>query len=281
MFKKLTLGVLGVALLGGLLFGGKLIPYAQTAVSKVRSAAQNQVSVEFQIDAAKDQLAKIGPEIHGMVQKMAIEQVQINRLAANIDRSNSKLAKSYSEMMTLRDHVSSGDSQYVDTRGNSHSQARVETDLRHRFSLYQTAEKTLEKQVEILDIRNKALEAAKTKLEEAKSQQRELAVQIENLKARSRMNEVIATASQINIDNSQLAKTQQMLDDIDARISADEEYLNIAPEYFGQIPVSEDSVLPNSDIMEEMDAYFDNKSDDENDDDSEIKMEDDDLAFLN
>jgi hypothetical protein len=112
-------------------------------------------------------------------------------------------------------------------------------------------------------------------LDEAKAQQRELEVQIENLKARSRMNEVIATASQINIDNSQLAKTREMLDDIDARISADEEYLNIAPKYFGQISVGDEEISTNSDIMEEMDAYFDSKSD-KAADDSEIDMDDDD-----
>ena len=103
-------------------------------------------------------------------------------------------------------------------------------------------------------------------------------MQIENLVARHRMNEVVATATQINIDNSQLAKTRSMLDDIDARISADEEYLNIAPKYFGQIPVSPDSVISESDIMDEMDAYFDGKSDDESDDNSAIELNDDDLA---
>ena len=44
------------------------------------------------------------------------------------------------------------------------------------------------------------------KLGEAKSQQRELELQIENLTARNRMNEVIATATQIKLDNSQLSK---------------------------------------------------------------------------
>ena len=108
-------------------------------------------------------------------------------------------------------------------------------------------------------------------------------MQIENLMARNRMNEVVATASQLSIDNSQLARARTMLDDIDARISADEEYLNIAPKYLGQIPVNPDSIAPDTDIMEEMDAYFDSKSQDDEDDDddtSTIELEDDDdLAF--
>lgn len=279
MFKKLTLGVLGLALVGGLLFGGKVIPYAQTAVHKVRTAAQDTVPVSFQIDAAKGQLEKIGPEIHNMVHQISKEEVQVKRLAADLKQHGKMLKRSYDEMMTLRSHVESGDQVYVDTRGKSHNAARVEQDLRHRFSLYQTAEKTLEKKVEILKIRKESLQAAHAKLDEAKAQQRELEMQIENLMARNRMNEVVATATQINIDNSQLAKTREMLDEIDARISADEEYLNIAPKYFGQIPVSSDSVVPETDIVDEMDAYFDSKSSDESDDDAEIEMEDDELVL--
>ena len=70
---------------------------------------------------------------------------------------------------------------------------------------------------------------------------------------------MIATATQIKLDNSQLSKTREMLDDIDARISADEEYYNIAPKYFGQIPVNDDSVTPSSDVLNDMDAYFEAK----------------------
>jgi chromosome segregation ATPase len=273
------MGVVGFMLVGGLLFGGKINTYAQTAFHKVRSAAQDSVPVSFQIDAAKGQLEKIGPEIHNMVHQISKEEVQVKRLAADLKQHGKMLEQSYDEMMTLRSHVESGSQVYVDTRGRSHSVARVEQDLRHRFSLYQTAEETLEKKGEILEIRKKSLLAAHTKLDEAKSQQRELEMRIENLMARHRMNEVVATATQINIDNSQLAKTRLMLDEIDARIAATTEYLNIAPKYFGQIPVHADSIVPEGDIVDEMDAYFDSKSNDEYDDDAKIEMDDDDLAL--
>ena len=63
MFKKATLGVLAMVLVGGLLFGNRVVPYAKTAYEKVRSTAQDTVPVSFQIDAAKEQLKKIDPEI--------------------------------------------------------------------------------------------------------------------------------------------------------------------------------------------------------------------------
>ena len=258
--KRLTVGALGLALVGGVLFGGNLIPYAQTAFNNVRATAQDSVSVPFQIDAAKGQLAKIGPEIKNMVHQIAKEQVQINRLKNDLKLQESRLETSYDEMMTLRSHIESGDKFYVATNGKAYNSSRVEEDLRHRFKIYQTAEKTKQKQSEVLSIRQKALKSAVAKLDEAKSQQRELEVQIEHLVARNRMNEVVETASQINIDNSQLAKTREMLDDLDARISADEEVLNIAPKYYGQIPVNADLLEQDTNVLEDMDAYFNKDS---------------------
>ena len=87
MCKKVTLGVLGVALVAGLLFGGKLVPYTQTAVKNIREATQGSVPVSFQIEAARDQLEKIGPEIRDMVHEVAKEKVEIDRLARSGRRS--------------------------------------------------------------------------------------------------------------------------------------------------------------------------------------------------
>jgi len=271
--KRLTLGGLGLLLVGGLLFGSNLVPYAQTAYENVRTAANDSVSVEFQIQAAQNQLEKIGPEIKSMVHKIAKEQVQINRLKNDLKKQEAQLDESYEAMMTLRAHMESSDKFYVATNGKAYTSSRVEEDLRHRFKIYQTAEKTKEKQAEVLSLREEAVEAAVAKLDEAKSQQRELEVQIEHLTARNRMNEVVATASQINIDSSQLSKTREMLDNLDARISADEEVLNIAPKYYGQIPVNTESFVDDSDLLDEMDAYF-SKSDDNTE-----EVEDDDLVL--
>lgn len=267
MCKKVSLGVLGLLLIAGLLFGGKLIPYGQTAYQKITDAANDSVPVEFQLDAAKNQLKRIGPEIKNMVHQVAKETVQIKKLAADLERQEDMLVQSKEEMMTLREHLESSDEYFVATNSQRYNRNRVEQDLRHRFTLYQTHEATMNKQREILRIRQESLQSALAKLDEAKAQQRELEVKIENLNARNRMNEVIATASQINIDNSELAKTRQMLEDIDARISAKEEVLNIAPKYYGQIPVNPDTASPDTDILDDMDAYFQKSKDDDSDDD--------------
>ena len=266
MCKKATLGVLGLLLVGGLLFGGKVIPYVQAVYQDARSAAESAIPIETQISAAKIQLNKIGPQIHDMLHQVAKEKTQINKLTAQLESEKSLLGKQYDAMMTLREHVSSGEKFYVATNGKAYTNDRVEEDLRHRFKMYQTAEKTCEKLEKILDIRKSSLEAALTKVEESKAQQRELEIQIENLTARNRMNEVVTTASKFNVDNTQLTKTREMVESIDARLSAEEEMLNLVPKYSGQIPVHTEDNSVDTDILDEMDAYFQSKSDVEDDD---------------
>ncbi len=284
MFKKATWGIIGALVIVGLLFGSKSIPYVQTAFNKVRSSAESSVPVTFQIDAAKAQLSKIDPEIKNMVWQIAKEKAQVKKLAAQLEQQSSDLEKQYDEMMTLRQHVSSGEQFYVGTNGKAYTSERVEEDLRHRFTMYQTAEKTKEKCQQILAARESSLESALAQLEEAKSQQRELEVQVENLMARNRMNEVASTAHQINIDNSQLSKTRQMIEDIDARLAAEEEMLNLVPKYSGQIPVNTESVDSEGDILNEMDTYFNKAKSKKKSSDAKVKsvkIEDKDLVSVN
>lgn len=279
MCRKATYGIVGLLVVCGLLFGSKAIPYIQTAFNKVQTTAENSVPVSFQIDAAKAQLVKIDPEIKNMVWQIAKEKAQVKKLAAQLEQQGTELKKQYRQMMTLREHVDSGDHFYVGTNGKSYTSERVKEDLRHRFKMYQTAEKTREKSAEILKARESSLASAINQLEEAKAQQRELEVQVENLMARNRMNEVVSTASQINIDNSQLSKTRQMLEDIDARLAAEEEMLNLVPKYVGQIPVDTESPSADGDIVKEMDAYFDRSGSEKSSDETSQAADDENLVL--
>jgi hypothetical protein len=256
MLKKAAFYGLGLLLVGGLLFGSRIGPYAQTAVKKIRSSAEQSVPLTFQIDAARGQLKKIEPEIKNMVWQIAKEKAEIKRLEREVEAQTTGLSKKHEELLTLRKHLKSGETVYVATNGKAYTNARVEEDLRHRFSMFQTAEKTKEKSEQILDLRRKSLEQALAKLEQAQVNQRELEIELENLNARQRMVSVAKTASNINIDDSQLARTKSMIDEISAKIDAEEEMLNLAPKYLGEIPVSEGDVSTQGDIAAEIDAYF-------------------------
>lgn len=255
--KKCILGVAGVVLVAGLLFGGKGMAYLQTAYDKASNAIDNQVPISFQIDAAKKQLENIGPEIDSMNLQIAKEKVSIKKLQASIERQQETLDTSRREMMTLRSHVESGDEFYVAANSKAYSTTRVKEELRSRLSIHKTATATLEKDQKVLELRQKAMDAALERLAEARNQKTELALQIEHLTAQNRMNEVVKTASKLDqFDNSQLSRTRGMIEDISARLETEAEMMSMMPTQYGQIPVSSDSSIADTDVLEEMDAFF-------------------------
>jgi len=256
IFKKMVAGTLGAVLVGGLLFGSNVVPYAQTAYQRLTDSAQDAVPISFQIDAAKQQLAKIGPEVNNMYHQIAKEKVQVKRLEQQLVKQKTELEKSRSEILALRQHLDSGKEFFVATNSKAYTSDRVKEDLQHRFTLHQTAEQRLKTAEKTLALRESALNAGFESLEKAQAQQRELQVKIETLNARNRMNDLVKTTAHYDFDDSQLSRTRTMVDDISARIEAEEEMLNLAPVVFGQIPVNGEADGAVSNLLEELDAYF-------------------------
>ena len=250
---------MGLFVVAGMLFGGKLIPYAQTAYDKARTSVESQVPISFQIDAAKKQLEKIGPEINDMNFQIAKEKVAIKKLANNIERQQGDLETSKSDMLTLRTHVDSGDEFYVAANSKAYSTDDVKRELRQRLAIHKTGVATLEKDAKVLELRQKSLDAALERLQQAQVQKTELSLQIEHLTAQNRMNEVVKTASKLDkFDDSQLARTRTMIEDISARLETEQEMMSMMPAaQYGSIPVSTHGIAADTDVLEEMDAFFD------------------------
>ena len=54
-------------------------------------------------------------------------------------------------------------------------------------------------------------------------------------------------------------QTEEVLLNILLEILMEINLLQTKPKYFGQIPVNDDSITPSSDVLNDMDAYFDAK----------------------
>ncbi|MDA7492774.1 hypothetical protein N8510_01620, partial [bacterium] len=66
------------------------------------------------------------------------------------------------------------------------------------------------------------------------------------------------TSSQLNLDDSQLARTRDLLDEIATRIDVEEETMSIDAEYFSEIDLDE----PNDEnLLNEISSYFEGSQD--------------------
>lgn len=94
MCKKAIIAGAGLLLIGAVVFGGRLVPYAQTAYDSVAESINDSVPLDFQIKAAKKQLSKINPEIKDMVYQSPRKKPKSKALSVkSFSRKKSSLEK--------------------------------------------------------------------------------------------------------------------------------------------------------------------------------------------
>lgn len=256
MIKKLAIFIGGGILVLSLLFGSRLVPYAKTSFHKVRQAAQDAIPISMQIDTARDQLKNVDREVRDMMMNVAKEEVDVRTVKEKLASGQAELDRQHAQIMKLKDHLDSGDEVYTSRGGKHYSNDRVRDDLKSRFRVYQTSERTLADLAKTLELREQGLEAAKGRLEQTIAQRRELEIEIENLEARKQMVDVAKTANKLNFDGSELAETREMIQGIASQIEVEAQMLQLTPEFVGAIPADDEAEEDSVDITQQVEEYF-------------------------
>ncbi|QDV21856.1 hypothetical protein [Aureliella helgolandensis] len=252
MLKKITLlGVL--ALLGTVTVAGTgAWSYVRTGVTTASESVRSSVPIEWELKRARQMIQDLKPEIANNLQVVVREEVEVKKLSDQIVKKQASLAQNRDDIMRLKEDLQSGSTKFV-YAGRNYSASQVQEDLSHRFKQFQVHEATTSKLEQVLDARERNLDAARMKLDEMLAAKRELEVQVENLQARMTMVEVAQTASPVSIDDSQLSHTRQLLDSIATRIDVAERLVDSEGSLAGSIRLDE----PQDDnLLDEIATYF-------------------------
>ena len=257
MFKKLAIySLAGAAGLGAIASTGAWT-YVKTGVTACSDTVRDSVPIEWEIKRARQMIEDLEPEIKKNLQIVAREEVAVRRLGSEIDTKESQLAKSREDIFRLKSDLESKQSSTKLVKfvyaGRTYSEQQVRDDLENRFKQFKVHEQTTDKLTEVLDARQRNLDAAKQKLDEMLSAKRELEVEIENLQARLTMVEVAQTSNPVSIDDSHLSSTRQLLDEIRTRIDVAEQMSTSDGGLQGTIPLDSPE---SSDVLEDLAAYF-------------------------
>lgn len=255
MLKKGLIVGGGVLLLLTLIFGKSTWSYVSTAMHKVRASVKESVPVEFEIDRARDMIKALEPQIRDNQKKIVKEEVAVEKLVSQLASKQEALAESKADILRLRDDLQSARSTYV-YAGETYSEFEVREELADRFERFEVEQATAEKLAQIVKARQKGLDAARGKVAEMLSAKRQLEVDVENLEARLRVLEVEKAGSQLNIDDSQLARTRELIEEINTRLDIDDRLLDSDTRYEG-IQLHEEESSENQDIVEEVTRFFD------------------------
>jgi len=252
MLKKLFLGTFVAAIACGLLFGTEAASYLTTSCERVVDSVQDTVPIEFQIDRARKMVRDLEPEIRRSMHVIAKEEVEVAELDKRIEVADKRAAKEKSHIMQLQSDLQTGKSAFR-YAGHRYTADEVKQDLSRRFVRFKTSDATLGSLGDMRDARQRNLDAARQKLAAMMSSQRQLEVEVENLDAKLKLVEVAEASSDLQFDDSQLARAKGLMSDIRTKLDVAAKLANADTNFHDEIQL--DDTTPEN-IVEQVAEYF-------------------------
>lgn len=255
MLKKLIFAGGALALLSSVTLGVPIWSYARCGTNWITESASDAVPLEWELKRARQMIADLKPEIETNAKRIAREKIDVARLERQLSETDQRLTKTKSDMERLMGDLDRDSASYS-YGGRTYTAAQVKADLGNRFKRFKTREQTAEKLEQMLAARQSSLQAAQERMEAHLSAKGQLEVEVENLQARLAALRVAQTSSQLSLDDSQLSRTRELLDEIATRIDVEEETMQVDREYFGEIDLDEPT---DENLVDEISSYLDRK----------------------
>lgn len=264
--KGIAIGGAALLLLG-LFFGRDAASFVGTTTGLVRDTVHDSIPVTFEIERAKRMIKDLDPEVQRNMHLIAKEEVEVSNLREQIGVAERQLAKSKSDIERLTRDLKQGGSEFV-YAGKSYTEKQVENDLSRRFEQFKVKSSTMEKLQQVLAARERGLSAGREKLKAMQASKQQLEVDVANMEARLEMVRVAQSTSDFNFDDSHLARTRELVQDIGTRIDVAEKLVNAETSYPGQIDLEETET---TNITEQITQYFEQS--DEHDHETVVKLD--------
>ncbi len=252
MLRKIFLAVGAVSLLSGLSLMTPLWSYGRCAANWMKQSASDAVPLEWEIKRARQMIGDLEPEIAKNAKQIAREKVELARLQRQAKQCGESLEKTQSDIERLSADLRSGHTQYT-YAGQTYTTAEVRDDLSTRFNRFKTRNETYGKLQQMVTAREASLRSAGKRMDAMLAAKSQLEVEIENLQARVSSLRVAQTASELNLDDSHLARTRDLLDDIASRLEVEEETATADTRVPGEINLDEPA---SEDLLDAISSYL-------------------------
>jgi hypothetical protein len=250
---KITVLVLViVALVGVLFFGKDLKSYIHSSARSVQHVVKDAIPIEFELRRAHDLLEEIIPEMHANVRLIAEEEVEIAALNSEIEQAQVSLAEERRRIENMRNVLSTPKTSYSFS-GHHYSRTEITEELAGRFDRFKEAEMIFASKERLLTNREKALQASLQLLEKTRAQKRLLEDRISAMEGQCRLVRAAAVGSRLNIDNSKLAQTEKLIQQIKKRLDVAERVLAHETRFIEPLPVP---TVTEQDLLTQIDEHF-------------------------
>lgn len=259
MFKilKWTVGSALVLAIGGLaVFGTDAFSYAQTAFSSARSHVKEQIPIEFELERAEDTVEAIEPEIRRCERDLAEAEVELRELEASALSLRETIASEEEFVRSRSTVLSSADNHAAEYALASNGRSRVAKlelervfdSLKNHLEILQAKEARIVQQADMVA-------AAKETLTRVTAEKAHLEQTIVALRQQKQwLDAMAAESSKFDLDDSQLAKAREALDNVKRRLDVTQQMIQNRTYFDGEaVKTSSD---PSRDILGEIEEHF-------------------------
>jgi len=233
------------------LMGTGLWSYLQTAGQRAVATVKENVPIDFEIDRARRMVGNLVPEIRRTMQIIAQEEVEAERLAAQVQQAERKLAQDRQLVLTLKTDLEAARPKY-EYGGKTYTPQQLRQDLAAKFARYQVADENVKTLGGMLQAREQRLAATRQKLDTMVATKQQLEIQVEHLQVRLRQIEIAQAAGDARLDATQVSEARTLIDEIQTRLEVAERVLHAEAAQAGEIAIEPPAV----DIVQQVQAYF-------------------------
>ena len=254
MIKQAVYGVAALGALASFCFGRDVWSYARTWGHSVRQTVKNEVPVEFEVTRARELVENIVPDIRNVMHVIAEQEVDSEQLISELARKRTELAAQKEAIHSRTADLKSGLTSFV-YASQSYSAEQIRNDLAKRFDRFKVAEETLKREQQVLEARQKALNANREKLDNLLAAKTDLELQLEQLEARLKAVQAAETVSTVSIDDSELTRAKKLIRELNKQIDVREKVMAVDGKLTDLIPIESKHAAP-KDLESQIEAYF-------------------------
>lgn len=213
MLRKIAIA--SVAVVAGLfiLNSTHLGSYAKTAFHKIRSAAKEQIGIEFQLDAIKHEVAELIPDMQQQARSIAVKKVEVQSLREQIADIRNNFEKQRDHVKVMNTALKGGERR-VSYNGVEMPAEKLQARLDRDLAACKRCAEELKAKEQLLEAEEAQLEAAREQWAGMKSQKEQLEVQVAQLEAELKTLRVAQNRSNFQLDDSRLSRIKASLADV-------------------------------------------------------------------
>lgn len=228
----------------------------EPAAKRIQSKFQKHFSPEYELERIRGQIAKLTPDMHRNIDKIAEETVAVASLNRKIEVVQGELTNRKSEILAMTEAVENGTvrTNISGRQGTPNLKDKLTRDLRS----YKNCEKDLECKQKLLAAKKESLDAARSQLQQITVQKQELEVLAAQFEAELANLREAQARTKFAIDDSRLAKIKEAFETLRQRIDVERTKAEMHGTFLnnGAVTTEKKEEQPGKDIVSEVREYF-------------------------